>query len=175
MTPAEAAAARNAGVLVTIDSDTKRPGISVFANGLLLACGAPVLPNMEGLTAYDVDLTSPAVVAFELPEYRGQKSYSPDNLIRLAAAGALAAGLASRRRGCVTFGVLVSEWKSSVPKDLHQRRFMSALRPREIGAYEWARERYPKKSDSEIRDSIGIGLRLLGRTHKKGTPHVRGL
>jgi hypothetical protein len=77
----------------------------------------------------------PAAVVWELPEVRPREDVSPskaNTLVRLAAEGALLAGLYAAARGAEVRAATPAEWKGSKAKPVHHGRVLAELDEAEL-------------------------------------------
>lgn len=93
---------------------------------------------------------------------------SPQDLIDVQTVGLLTAARLT------DFGEIIpippSEWKGSVPKDIHQPRFLSALDPQEAAIVKEAAHKAGKTHAKEVWDAVGLYLFHVGRTRRDGMP-----
>lgn len=90
------------------------------------------------------------LVVIEYPESRGGRTKATtDDLIALAYRAGEYAGYA-RAHGAIVERVKPSEWKGSVPKNIHHRRILAVLDADEIAIVHGATK--------DVLDAVGLGL-----------------
>lgn len=106
---------------------------------------------------------SPKTFVIERPRiYQGHKAQGTpgDNLNLTMTIGALC--LRAYMLGMEVSSEVPSDWKGQVPKKIHHARIKALLVPSELDLW--------KGTNEHERDAIGLGLFILGRSGKGGTP-----
>lgn len=137
----------------SVDSD--KQGWARFEHGKLADCGI-------GLSMHAGHLV------IECPEYRRNQTarVNPNDLIKLAVhVGALKGAFELDGRAWFAEAELVtpSQWKGSVPKDIHGQRIIRALSLKECEVYQTKTHGLAASRKHNVVDAIGLGLWKLGR------------
>ncbi len=165
--------------IVSIDPDTKNPGVAIFVNGLLHEAWAvsPAEARLRLLSARSIvnAFAHPGDVAFvcEMPQQYGREGDQRDFLAVARVVGFFE-GIA-HQKGASFRAVTPREWKGTAPKKITIQRAWSALLPAERRICDLtlqAKRRLERGAGlvsgkgADVMDAIGIGLWALKRDKK---------
>lgn len=182
-------------ILVALDPGVWAMGWAVFRDRVLVAAGCSKVPRNKTRGPASIAAEHANTISASIYEARGlgrgwgldvghhgvaglvdivcehmctrgpEAPQRPDDLIMVEAVGCLTAA----RLGHVSRLYPASEWKGSIPKDVHHPRIRAALGPvDEIVIATFAAAQAGKTNVKEVWDAIGIGLFSLGRIDSKG-------
>lgn len=129
-----------------IDSGKGHPGFAMYVGN-----------KLAGVSEYPPERDWADEVYFEMPVYNRHRSTSPQSLIKLAAAGALAAGRAAGPG--VHVGEIDVAWKGNVPKSVCRTRLIAALSDGERVSLAASICDVPKSKQHDLYDAAYMGLK----------------
>lgn len=146
MTPSEKEAWKTRRLF--IDSGKIHPGFAWFVGPEFVGCGE------TGPTHDWAD-----EVYFEMPQYNRKRAASPQSLIKLAAAGGLAAG---RHAGpASTVQPIEVSWKGNIPKAITLQRLVDRLSADEQQRLAMWLEKVPRGKRHDLIDASYMGVDWL--------------
>lgn len=160
--------------LVAIDPGVRKYGVAVFRNDVLWSAGGFVADKVpfgveqwvetaKHMLASALELSEgePYPLYIEEMHSRASKKSAWDHLLEISRA---TGGVGALWDGEVHL-VSPNKWTGRLRKDLHQARTVKVLsRDEIIKPFHRALDDAPAEAASEIKDAIGIGLYVLGRT-----------
>lgn len=135
----------------------KNTGWAIWTlDGCLSACGLGVESLVEVLEQVrpQTSLASWRAV-YEHPEYQPSRRVSPNDIITLAVRCGVVLGRLSEAFGFSWVPARPSEWKGSVPKGVHQTRYLKVMAPVDRAKLDAALAEHSKKDD--IVDACALG------------------
>ncbi len=171
-------------LLLSIDPGTRALGWAYWSqrDETLIAAGCSrvkaVVPGSAALARGHVEniripdsIARPyqcAAAVVEHMEAKAARATTPQDLIEVEAVGCLVA--ASLAANWALIGA--SEWKGTIPKEIHHPRLLEVLNAAELMVVNEALIRVPVSNHKEVLDAVGIGLYYLRRTNRSGGKRV---